>query len=282
VLASFSKQKITAKNKHNFDNLKKSNLTDIVTQSETSFVLDVYLYCKDKLTSDAFLQPGNPQKKDGRMGIVPVLLHPSTVQAISTIQLNLPHNHRDADNGKTVELMYMELLKRFDQGNSLKELDPISDMEIEFDEETDDLNIAELVEAREKIQTELTKPQFGGISKAQVENYNTKQALKKEIEDLESEIKKTSKMIMSTDLINMKRVMRRLDMIDKNDVPHLKGKVAAGLSAADELLTTELIFSGFFQDLTPIQIAAVMSCLVYNDTKSEGKPPKEEELSGPF
>jgi len=79
-----------------------------------------------------------------------------------------------------------------------------------------------------------------------VENYNSKQAFKKEIEDLEAEIKKTSKMIMNTDLVNMKRVMRRLDMIDKNDVPHLKGKVAAGLSAADELLTTELIFSGFF------------------------------------
>ena len=87
---------------------------------------------------------------------------------------------------------------------------------------------------------------------------------------------------MSNDLVNMKRVMRRLDMIDKNDVPHLKGKVAAGLSCADEILTTELIFSGFFQDLNPHQMAAVLSCLVYNDGKSEGKPPKEEELSEPF
>ena len=89
-------------------------------------------------------------------------------------------------------------------------------------------------------------------------------------------------MIMSSDLVNMKRVMRRLDMIDKNDVPHLKGKVAAGLSCADELLTTELIFSGFFQDLNPHVIAAVLSCLVYNDGKSEGKPPKDEKLSEPF
>ena len=29
-------------------------------------------------------------------------------------------------------------------------------------------------------------------------------------------IKKASEMIMSTELVNMKRVMRRLDMIDKN------------------------------------------------------------------
>jgi len=87
---------------------------------------------------------------------------------------------------------------------------------------------------------------------------------------------------MSTDLVNMKRVMRRLELIDKNDVPLLKGKVAANLSAGDELLITELIFSGFFQDLNPHQITAVLSCLVYSDTKSEGKPPKDEELAVPF
>ncbi len=44
----------------------------------------------------------------------------------------------------------------------------------------------------------------------------------------------------------MKRVMRRLDMCDKNDVTSLKGKVACRISAADELLATELLFSGLF------------------------------------
>ena len=89
-------------------------------------------------------------------------------------------------------------------------------------------------------------------------------------------------MIMSEDLVNMKRVMRRLEMVQKNDVPLLKGKVCANLSAADEILTTELIFSGFFQDMEADQIAAICSCLVYNDAKSEGKPPKDEKLSDPF
>lgn len=244
--------------------------------------MDVYLYCKDKLTSESFLQPGNPSKGDGRLGIVPVVLHDTAVQAISTIQLNLPHNHRDADNVKTVELMYLELLKRFDGGKSLKELDPIGDMEIEFDPETDEMDIKALVEAQEKVKEECMKPAFKNISQAQIEMFKTKESLKSEIQELEQEIKKTSQMIMSSDLVNMKRVMRRLEMIDKNDVPHLKGKVAAGLSAADEILTTELIFSGFFQELNPHQMAAVLSCLVYNDNKSEGKPPKEDELAEPF
>ena len=64
-------------------------------------------------------------------------LHPTTINAVSTIQLNLPNNHRDADSAKTVELMYLELMKRFDGGKTLKTLHPINDMEIEFDPETD-------------------------------------------------------------------------------------------------------------------------------------------------
>jgi len=54
VLASFSKQKITAKNRNQFE-MKKSQLSDIMAQAESSYILDVYLYCKDKLTSESFL-----------------------------------------------------------------------------------------------------------------------------------------------------------------------------------------------------------------------------------
>jgi len=102
---------------------------------------------------------------------VPVILNANTVHSISTIQLNLPHNHRDSENIKTVELMYNELLKRFDQGNALKKLDPIDDMEIEFDPETDEMDISELVKAKEKIAEELLKSEFQKVSNAQIELY---------------------------------------------------------------------------------------------------------------
>lgn len=196
--------------------------------------------------------------------------------------MNLPSNHRDTDSSKTVELMYLELLRRFDNGKSLKLMDPIEDMEIEFDAEQDDLDIHELVKAQEKVKEELSKPELAALSKAQIEEYKQKDGLKTEILDIEQQLKNATKMIMTEDLVNMKRVMRRMELIDANDVPKLKGKVAAGISAADEILTTELLFSGFFQDLTPDQIAAVLSCLIYTDGNSEGEPPKEEELQLPF
>ena len=71
-------------------------------------------------------------------------------------------------------------------------------------------------------------------------------------------------------------------MCDKNDVPSLKGKVACRISAADELVLTELLFSGVFQDIDAYQIAALCSCLVYTDAKSEFKLTKDEKLAGPF
>ena len=46
---------------------------------------------------------------------------------------------------------------------------------------------------------------------------------------------------MKNDLVHMKRVMRRLDLSDKNDVPLLKGKVACSISASDELIVNIFI-----------------------------------------
>lgn len=72
----------------------------------------------------------------------------------------MPHNHRDADNFKTVELMYMELLKRFDQGKTLKTLHPIKDMEIEYDADEDKMDINKLIEAQDKIKEELLQDEL--------------------------------------------------------------------------------------------------------------------------
>jgi hypothetical protein len=47
--------------------------------------------------------------------------------------------------------MYNELMKRFDYGKEIKELHPIEDMEIEFEEDVDTLNIKDLVDAEERI-----------------------------------------------------------------------------------------------------------------------------------
>ena len=45
----------------------------------------------------------------------------------------------------------------------------------------------------------------------------------------------------------MKRVLRRLDHLTKDDIVTDKGKVACEISAGDEILLSEFIFSGGFE-----------------------------------
>ena len=63
--------------------------------------------------------------------------------------------------------MYMELLKRFENGNSLKVLDPIEDMQIEYDADTDEIDIKELLKAKEDIEVKLSNTKK--VSQTQVE-----------------------------------------------------------------------------------------------------------------
>lgn len=90
-------------------------------------------------------------------------------------------------------------------------------------------------------------------------------------------------MILKDDLNSMKRVMRRLKLIDKNGIVLDKGRVAGEVSSCDELMITELILSGFFNDMEPEEITAIVSVLI-NDEKGGDKKMviKNENLSLAF
>jgi ATP-dependent RNA helicase DOB1 len=45
----------------------------------------------------------------------------------------------------------------------------------------------------------------------------------------------------------------------------MKGRVACEISAGDELLLTEMIFNGVFNDLTVEQTVAMLSCFVFSE-----------------
>lgn len=51
-----------------------------------------------------------------------------------------------------------------------------------------------------------------------------------------------------------KRVLRRLGYASAADAIELKGRVACEISSADELLLTELLFNGVFNDLEVPQV----------------------------
>lgn len=239
-------------------------LASIIEQSDSHYVLDIFLYVKDRLTSENTVQPGDPTTKNGRLGIVPVILDSSTVHSVSSIQVKLPPNVKQQE--KNIEMMYFELLRRFvEEGKGLPLLHPVEDMEIENE------RLTKLMEAQKLLTTQLSKDKLDKLPEESQMLFDRKEELKVEVRALEGSIREASEMIMRTDLINMKRVMRRLDMADKNDVPTLKGKVACSISATDEILITEMLFSGEFSDLEPHQVAAILSCLIYTDGKGSSE-----------
>ena len=84
ILVNFTKQRINAKNIQQVGKQSRE-LASIIEQNESHYVLDVYLYVKDRLTSENTIQPGDTATKNGRLGIVPVILHSSTIHSVSSI-----------------------------------------------------------------------------------------------------------------------------------------------------------------------------------------------------
>ena len=57
----------------------------------------------------------------------------------------------------------------------------------------------------------------------------------------------------------------RLGYANASDVIEVKGRVACEISTGDELLLTELIFSGAFNNLSVEQATALLSCFVFQE-----------------
>ena len=69
--------------------------------------------------------------------------------------------------------------------------------------------------------------------------------------------------IIKDDLKNMKRVLRRLQFVNDETVLS-KGQVACILTSSDEILLTEMLFNGAFNDMEPKMLCAMLSCFLMN------------------
>jgi ATP-dependent RNA helicase DOB1 len=133
----------------------------------------------------------------------------------------------------------------------------------------DSKTLKKLMASKDTILKELSQDEIQVLNPNQETMFQRKTELKLVIKELADSIRRSADMIMSSELVSMKRVMRRLDLCDRNDVPTLKGKVAAHISTSDEILLTEMLFSGLFNDMEhPAHISAVLSCLVYTEGKA--------------
>jgi ATP-dependent RNA helicase DOB1 len=114
------------------------------------------------------------------------------------------------------------------------------------------------------------------------EQYAEKVDLTAKIKAIKKQITEAMSILQLDELKCRKRVLRRFGFINEADVVQLKARVACEISTGDELMLSELLFNGFFNNLTPEQVASVMSCFVFEEKVKEAPTLTKDELAKPL
>ncbi|OIR58730.1 MAG: ATP-dependent RNA helicase, TRAMP complex subunit Mtr4 [Amphiamblys sp. WSBS2006] len=196
---------------------------------------------------------------------------PESVVEISSQKILLPKEVATSKEKtkETAEKLIALLSRKKNEMKSLDLLTRLSENNAEAKERLE--KIAGLYKEADEIKN---SPQY----KAQEEKAETE----RQIETLQSQVRSATAIIHFEELQKRKAVLRRLQHINENDTVEIKGNVACEVRTGDELLLTEFMFSGFFAELSPEQIAALLSCLVFEERSEEQKLTRHEELKKPF
>ncbi|KAJ7412088.1 Superkiller viralicidic activity 2-like 2 [Pitangus sulphuratus] len=254
---------------------KKSNVKPNSGELDPLYVVEVLLHCsKDSLKNSATeaAKPARPDEK-GEMQVVPVLVH--LISAISSVRLYIPKDLRPIDNRQSVLKSIQEVQKRFPDGVPL--LDPIDDMGIK------DQGLKKVIQKVEAFEHRMySHPLHNDPNLETVYKLCEKKAqIAMDIKVAKRELKKARTVLQMDELKCRKRVLRRLGFATSSDVIEMKGRVACEISSADELLLTEMMFNGLFNDLSAEQATALLSCFVFQENSSE-MPKLTEQLAGPL
>ncbi|CAM9104113.1 unnamed protein product [Choristocarpus tenellus] len=198
----------------------------------------------------------------------------STVQW-SAVRITMPTNLRPIENRTAVAQSIKEIIRRFKDEVPL--IHPVTDMGIQ------DPAFNTLLAREDQLKKRLKDMPFhkDGNRYEHLQRYQHRLDLGDRVKLLRKEVKGVQHMVMRDEMRRMKRVLRRLGHCDGDGVIQLKGRVACEINTCDELVVTELIFNGVFNELSEEQSTALLSCMVFQAKQDENLtlPP---ELQGPF
>ncbi|KAK5851505.1 hypothetical protein PBY51_023052 [Eleginops maclovinus] len=253
---------------------KKSNVKSS-TDSEPLYVVEVLVHCSKDSVKEAATEAAKPAApgETGEMQVVPVMLHLLT--SISSVRLYIPKDLRPFDNRQLMLKSIQEVQKRFPDGVPL--LDPVDDMGIK------DPALKKVIQKVEAFEHRMySHPLHSDPNLESVYSLCEKKALiAADVRTAKRELKKARTVLQMDKLKCRKRVLRRLGFASPSDVIEMKGRVACEISSGDELLLTEMVFNGLFNDLTVEQVTALLSCFVFQENASE-MPKLTETLAAPL
>lgn len=251
---------------------KKANPVDPLGL-DVMYVLDVLMLLSAEsvknLSDIAQLRPPTSNER-GVVEAVPVTI--SCVSEVSAVRLKLPQNLKGHEGKQSAGRAIKEILKRFNGIMPL--LDPLNDMKIKDSVLQENAIKLQALEKRKATHPLRDSSRFEEIYK----QYGKKLELEAELKAAKAELKKAQSLLQLEELKCRKRVLRRLQYCDESDVITQKGRVACEISAADELMLTEMMFGGIFTELNAQQMAALLSCFVFEE--KAGATKLADDLSG--
>ncbi|XP_049874701.1 exosome RNA helicase MTR4 [Pectinophora gossypiella] len=254
--------------RHKMDKKGKKGQEVNPLSAEAVIVVDILLHVKKAGEDDAETNVPCPPGETGDVEVVPVL-H-TLIYQISSLRVYYPKDLRPADSRKSVLKTIGEVKKRFPEGPPL--LNPIKDMKIEEPVFKECVDRIKQLEERLYAHPLHNDKNRGALTAA----YERKQEMYEDLQQAKNELKKAKSILQMDELKKRKRVLRRLGYCTAADVIELKGRIACELSSADELLLTELIFNGVFNNLTSEQSASLVSCFVCDENSNQSSATGEE------
>lgn len=269
--------------------VRKANKGEVITPQESYLVEALLIVSSDVKHvphTNGDLPPGiyPPAPGDkGKMEVIPIVLN--CIESIGHLRLFLPAQVDTSESKAKVRKSLDEVKKRFPDGIAI--LDPIENMNI-HDESFKRLlrvsamptpsevlaNISQKIEVLES--RLLSNPLHNSPRLPDLySQYSKKMGLGDQIKNIKKDIANALSVIQLDELKSRKRVLRRLGFIDEADVVQIKARVACEISTGDELVLSELLFNRFFNELTPEQCAACLSCFIFEEKSNEAPPLKE-------
>lgn len=258
------------------NNTNKSEIIEIQNKLIDFKTAILLIYVTKNSTN--ILIPDNIINSNGKLIKVPFKI--SSFENISQIKISLPEILNESSL-KQIEKIYKQIsLSLINNKSNKKEkinyipMDPIKDMKIsdkkliENNKNIEILNselkniekkflnsYGKIIDLSETFDNILSKNEF-------ILSYKKKLLLRNEIKNLIDELNSLNRLVLNEELNNMKKVLTRLNYLDKNNLVTFKGQVACYITSADALILTELLFNNFFNNMNEIDIGVILSCFV--------------------
>jgi ATP-dependent RNA helicase DOB1 len=281
--ANYNKDKnlyeiITERDNIENNNINKKNDIIEIENKLIDFKKAFFLIYVTK-NSNNILIPDNILNSKGKLIKIPFKL--DCLENISQIKISLPEIITDSSL-KQIEKIYKQItssliVKNKSEKNekiNYKFMEPIKDLKIS------DQNFIKNISQINIIQSDLAKIEkkflndFGKIidfsdtlenilSKNDfIISYKKKILLRNEIKYLIDELNSLNRLVLNEELISMKKVLTRLNYLDKNNLVTFKGQVACNITSGDTIILTEILFNNFLNNMNEIDIGVILSCFV--------------------